>query len=47
MAEKPDEKRLTIRLPRELHKRLKVYAAKKELAVNELVVEAIRARVPT
>jgi len=38
--------KLTVRLPQDLARRLKVYAAEQEISVQELTTEALKARLP-
>lgn len=38
---KPDTKRLNAEIPRELHSRLKIFAAQQETKITEVVIEAI------
>lgn len=38
---KPDTKRLNAEIPRELHSRLKTFAAQQETKITEVVIEAI------
>ncbi|MGV2830735.1 plasmid partition protein ParG [Myxosarcina sp. GI1(2024)] len=40
-AIKPDTKRLNAEIPRELHSRLKTFAAQQETKITEVVIEAI------
>ncbi len=40
-ATKPDTKRLNAEIPRELHSRLKTFAARTETKITEVVIEAI------
>jgi len=40
-ATKPDTKRLNAEIPRELHGKLKTFAAQNETKITEVVIEAI------
>jgi predicted HicB family RNase H-like nuclease len=40
-ATKPDTKRLNAEIPRELHSKLKTFAAQQETKITEVVIEAI------
>lgn len=40
--QKQEEKPLTIRIPKELHKSLRIYAANKGCTLREIVIDAIR-----
>ncbi|MEM8831974.1 MAG: hypothetical protein AAGE96_21855 [Cyanobacteria bacterium P01_G01_bin.19] len=40
-ATKPDTKRLNAEIPRELHSKLKTFAAQKEAKITEVVIKAI------
>ncbi|MEL6499855.1 MAG: plasmid partition protein ParG [Cyanobacteria bacterium J06623_1] len=40
-ATKPDTKRLNAEIPRELHSKLKTFAAQNETKITEVVIEAI------
>ena len=40
-----DEARTTVRMPRDLHKKLRVMAAMREKSINELIIELVRKEV--
>ena len=40
-ATKPDTKRLNAEIPRELHSKLKTFAAQRETKITEVVIEAV------